>query len=210
MQKSEGEITEEELLKALKKMPKNELPGNDGITKEFYEAFWDDLKEPLLLSVIKAFKVGKLSTSQKQAVIKLIEKKDKDKQLIKNWRPTSLPNVGKKLVSEVLAEHLKTVLSFLISSNPTAYLNSKFISEGGRLRSDIFAVSDLLILKGLLLTIDIDKAFDSLNHNFLLKVLETYDFSYHFLKWISILLQNQESPVINGGKTKCYFPLKRG
>ena len=102
------------------------------------------------------------------------------------------------------------MLSFLISSNPTAYLNSKFISEGGRLRSDIFAVSDLLILKGLLLTIDIDKAFDSLNHNFLLKVLETYDFSYHFLKWISILLQNQESPVINGGKTKCYFPLKRG
>ena len=33
--KCEGEITEEELLKALKKMPKNKSPGNDGITKEF-------------------------------------------------------------------------------------------------------------------------------------------------------------------------------
>ena len=37
-QKCEGIITEEELLKALKKMY-NKSPGNDGITKEFYEAF---------------------------------------------------------------------------------------------------------------------------------------------------------------------------
>ena len=59
-------------------MPKNKSLENDGITKKFYEAFWDDLKTPLLLSVNKAFKIGELSTSQKQA-IKLIEKKDKDK-----------------------------------------------------------------------------------------------------------------------------------
>ena len=98
-QKCEGEITEEELLKALKKMPNNKSPGNDGITKEFYEAFWDDLKTPLLLSVNKAFKIGELSTSQKQA-IKLIEKKDKDKWLIKNWRPISLLNVVRKLVQK--------------------------------------------------------------------------------------------------------------
>ena len=56
-------------------MPKNKSPGNDGIAKEFYEAFWDDLKTPLLLIVDKAFKVGELSTSQKQAGFKLIEKK---------------------------------------------------------------------------------------------------------------------------------------
>ena len=37
-------------------MPRNKLPGNDGITKEFYEAFWDDLKTPLLLSFNKAFR----------------------------------------------------------------------------------------------------------------------------------------------------------
>ena len=45
---------------------------------------------------------------------------------------------------------------------------------------------------------------------FLLKVLENYGFSYDLLKWISILFQNQESCVINGGKTTRYFPLKRG
>ena len=80
------------------------------------------------------------------------------------------------------------------------------VSEGGRLISDMFEASDLLKLKGLLLTVDIEKACDSVNHNFLLKVLENYGLSQDFLKWISILLQNQESCVINGGKTTRHFP----
>ena len=60
LQKCEGE---KELSKALRKMPKNQSPGNYGITKGFYEAFWDDLETPLLLSLNKAFEVGELNTS---------------------------------------------------------------------------------------------------------------------------------------------------
>ena len=45
---------------------------------------------------------------------------------------------------------------------------------------------------------------------FLLKVIEKYGFSQDVLKWIVILLQNQESCVVNGGKITRYFPLKRG
>ena len=81
------------------------------------------------------------------------------------------------MVSKVLAELLKTELPSLISSNQTAYLNGKFITEGGRLTSDISWVSDLLKLKGLLQAVDIEKAFDSVNHIFLLKILENYSFS---------------------------------
>ena len=47
-----------------------------------------------------------------------------------------------------------------------------FISEGGRIISDMFEVSDLLKLKIILLTVDIEKAFDSVNPNFLLEVLK--------------------------------------
>ena len=187
-------------------MPNNKALENDGITKEFYKAFWDDLKIPYLSSVNKAFKVGQLSTSQKQLVIKLIKKKDKDKRLIKNWRPISRLNFDTKLVSKLLSESLKTALSPLILSNQTSYLNGWFVSEGGRLISDMLEASDLLKLKGLLLTVDIEKACDSVNHNFLLKVLENYGLSQDFLKWISILLQHQESCVINGGKTTRHFP----
>ena len=42
------------------------------------------------------------------------------------------------------------------------------------------------------MTVDIEKAFDSINHCFLIKVLEKYGFEKDFIKWIKILLQNQE------------------
>ena len=68
-QTCEGQILENELLKALKNMPNNKSSGNDGLTKEFYETFWEDLKKPLCTSITKAFHRGELSHSQKQAVI---------------------------------------------------------------------------------------------------------------------------------------------
>ena len=77
-QTCEGPISKNELLKALKICQIT--------TKEFYEMFWEDLKKPLCVSITKAFHRGELSHSQKQAVIKLIEKQDRDKKIIKNWR----------------------------------------------------------------------------------------------------------------------------
>ena len=68
----------------------------------------------------------------------------------------------------------------------------------------------LFKLQELLLRTDIEKAFDSANHNFLLKVLKNYGFSQDFLKWTNILLQNQELCVIDGGRITYSFPLKRG
>ena len=108
-QTCEGPISENELLKALKNMSNNKSPGNDGLTKEFNEKFWGDLKKHLCASITKAFHRGELSHSQKQAVIELIEKKDRDKKFIKNWRPISLLNIDTKVISKVLAERLKNV-----------------------------------------------------------------------------------------------------
>ena len=68
-------------------MDNDKSPGNDGITKELYIKLWDAVKEPLCASIQQSFIAGELSTSQKQAIIKLIEKKDRDKRFIKNWRP---------------------------------------------------------------------------------------------------------------------------
>ena len=189
-QTCEGPILESELLKALKNMSNNKSPRNDGLTKEVYERFWEDLKKPLCASITKAFQRGELSHSQKEAVIKLIEKKDRDKKLIKNWRPISLLNIDTKLISKVLAERLKNVQPSLICSDQTSSVKGRFISEGGRLISDVLEISDKLQIKGFLMIVDIEKAFDSINHCFLIKVLEEYGFGKDFIKWIKKLLQN--------------------
>ena len=98
-------------------------------------------------SITKAFHRGELSHSQKQAVIKLIEKKDRDKKIIKNWRPISLLNIDTKLISNVLAERLKNILLSLISSDQTAYFKGRFTSEGGRLISDVLEICNKLQIK---------------------------------------------------------------
>ena len=65
-------------------MKNNKLPGSDGFPKEIYETFWASLAEPLLNS-IKTIKLkNELSSSQKEAVIRLIEKKDRDKRFMEN------------------------------------------------------------------------------------------------------------------------------
>ena len=112
----ESEITEKGLISALESM--------DGLTKEFYEHFWDDLKFYFINSLKQSKIAGNLYISQRQAVIKLIEKKDRDKRFVKNWRPISLLNVDTKILSKSLAEKLKSALPELISSNQTAYVKN--------------------------------------------------------------------------------------
>ena len=58
--------------------------------------------------------------------------------------------------------------------------------------------------------IDFEKAFDSMNHTFLIPALKKYGFGENFIDWIEILLKNQESCVIKGEHTTKYFTLKRG
>ena len=88
-------------------MHKNKSPGNDGLTKEFYEIFWDELKIPFIASLLKSILQEGISNSQKQVVIRLIEKKDQDKRYIQNWRPLSLLNTDVKNASKALAQRLR-------------------------------------------------------------------------------------------------------
>ena len=74
-------------------MKNDKSPGNDGLTKEFYVTFWDYIKATFISSFKQAKERKELSISQKQAIIRLIEKKNRNKRYIKNWRPISLLNV---------------------------------------------------------------------------------------------------------------------
>ena len=91
-----------------------------------------------------------------------------------------------------------------------AYVKNRHISEGERLISDILQIAGLKKLEGFLVTMDIEKAFDSLDHDFLISTLEKYGFGKNFILWVKILLRDQESCVVNGSTTTKYFSLGRG
>ena len=121
----ELELGEKELLNALKFVPNSKIPGNGGLNKEFYEAFWNELKDPLLKSFYYAKTYKEFSISQRQAIIKLLEKKDREKRLMKNWRPISLLNTDLKIFSKALAAKLKSVLLSLITSQQSVYVKNR-------------------------------------------------------------------------------------
>ena len=82
-------------------------------------------------------------------------------------RPISLLNLHAKIISKALSKRLKSVLPSLISDNQTTYFDERLISQGGRLIADVLQTTDVLKLSGMLVTIDIQKAFSSVNHKFL-------------------------------------------
>ena len=91
-----------------------------------------------------------------------------------------------------------------------AYVDERFIGESGRLIDNVIKICHIEKTSGYLLTVDFEKAFDWLNHKFLIAVLKKYGFGEDFIDWIKILLRDQESCVINGGHTTTYLLLERG
>ena len=72
-----------------------------------------------------------------------------------------------------LASRLKQVLPNLISPQQTTYVQNRFIDERGRLIADIIEITDILNEEGFLVTMDIEKAFNSLDYVFLISVLKS-------------------------------------
>ena len=60
------------------------------------------------------------------------------------------------------------------------------------------------------MTVDTEKAFDSINHCFLMCVLKKFGFGKEFRKWIQILMKNPEPSVINSRKIRPYLKLENG
>ena len=80
-----------------------------------------------------------------------------------------------KIISKVLSTGIKNVLPFLISSSQTSYVKNRFISESGRVISDILEISNLLALEGFLVSIDIEKRLILLITASYCKIFESSD-----------------------------------
>ena len=93
----------------MKNMQNNKSPGNDGLSKVFYEGLCDEIKELLIASAANGKHRGELSISQRQTIIKLIEKRIETKHTLK---------IGDSFLYLILtlSERLKSVLSCLNST----------------------------------------------------------------------------------------------
>ena len=207
----EHNFTYEELKEAVSSFSDNKTPGEDGFTKEFYESFYDLIWRDLLNSYNAAFQSGSLSISQRRGLITtLIPKADGDLTELFNWRPISLLNIDYKILTKALAKRIEKYLPKLINLDQTGFVKGRYIGQNIRLLSDKTEYLDSKKTSGLLLFIDFEKAFDSLEWDFITKALNAFNFGPNVKKWISIFYNGVQSAVMNGGFLTTYFNISRG
>ena len=206
----EGEITQEEASWALKNMKNEKSPGTDGFGAEFFKCFWRQLGGFVVRALNESFRDGELSVTQREGIITCIPKQDKPKHLIKNWRPISLLNVIYKIGSACIANRIKKILPTLINEDQTGFVPNRYMGYNIRMIYDIINYLDSNNLPGILINLDFEKAFDSLDWKFMYKVLKAFGFGRDICRWISTFYNNIKSTVIVNGQTTGWFPIERG
>ena len=205
----EGLITFEEYTVALKKMKHNKSPGLDGITTEFYQAFWPLLGNFLVDVYNECYEEGILPDSQRQAVLSLIFKKGNVDD-IANYRPISLTNVDYRILAFTLAQRMQKIMSNIISNDQCAYLKGRYMGTNIRLVSDIIDHYDRINEGGFLLMLDFKKEFDSIEWNFLIESLQFFNFGPSFIKWVETIYHKPVAYIKNNGHISETFQLSRG
>ena len=206
----EGNISAKECLDALKSMGHGKSPGMDGFTVEFYYFFWKDLCHYLVRSVNFSYSIGEMSVTQRSTLITTLPKPNKTKFYLKNWRPISLLGVDYKIASPVIANRIKKVLPTIISHTQKCFLKNRSIAENTRLIYDIIDKLNSNNQEGLLVLIDFEKAFDSVEWNFLDGALKFFNFGESMRRWVKTFCKNINSSVLYNGHCSNSFSVLRG
>ncbi|KAI3369167.1 hypothetical protein L3Q82_026126 [Scortum barcoo] len=132
-----------ELQAALQSMQGQRAPGIDGLTVEFYKAFWDILAADILDVFNESLTYGSMPVSCRRAVLTLLPKKG-NLQDIKNWRPVSLLCVDYKLLSKALANRLREAMEQVIHRDQTYCVPGRSMVDNVYLIRDVLEVSSFI------------------------------------------------------------------
>ena len=202
-------ISIEELDQAVKQLNKNKTPGLDGLTSEFYLCFWPMLKNDLFQVLQKSIQHQSLPTSCRRAVITLLPKQG-DLQEISNWRPVSLLNTDYKILAKALANRLKNVIGDVVHLDQCYAVPERSIYDNINVIRDSIMYANHSDLPLALCYLDQKKAFDSIDHDYLLKTLQTMGFGEHFVSLIRLLYTDVQSTVKVQSTLTAPLPFERG
>ena len=208
----DGNITLLECEEVIKKFKNNKSPGWDGLTAEFYKCFWDDIKYILYNSFQESIDRGTLTPSQRIGVLTLLPKPKTPSELlhIKNWRPITLLNVDYKIYAHIIKGRIVRTLPRIICKTQSGF-------QAGKSTCDNLILMCLTLEhfnenteeKGLVMQVDLEKAFDSVNHNFLFDILHKVGFGDYIIKLVKIAFNGCFSYAnINGHLSSPIYLLK--
>jgi hypothetical protein len=131
--------------------------------------------------------------------------KKNDKCNIANYRPITLLNTDYKIFTKTLSVKLGKVAPDLLHHNQAGFVPGRQISDQTRLISLVMTYAEQTQQNGLIVSLDQEKAYDKVDHDYLWKTLETFKFPATFITMIKHLYKGAKTSVmINGIKSDTY------
>ncbi|KGU02951.1 hypothetical protein MEY_05668 [Candida albicans 19F] len=209
----EKAFIEENVYDHLLMINKKTAVGTDGISYQNLIELWPSLGESLIRAGNNILKYGTLPQQMSEVIITLIPKKSKT-PIIENFRPISVISCAVRLLSSVIEKQLNPVLEKVIEKTQTGFLKERSISNSIYLLDMVltrYQTSKTADAESAgFINLDFRKAFDSVHHDFILKVLQQVGFGPKATNFLMAITAKQKAKVsINNIEGPC-FPLKRG
>eukprot|EP00253_Pinus_taeda_P034809 PITA_34809 len=150
-----------------------------------------------------------MSSAIKSTFIALIPKTDGPSSF-DDFRPISLCNCLYKIIAKIIANRLKPILSQHISSEQFAFLHHRQIHEAIASAQELIHTLQSKKKKGMILKIDLSKAFDRANWLYLRLLLTHLGFPYEFIKWTMSCITDVTYSVLLNGEATPFFTSERG
>lgn len=202
-------ITEEEISNTLKACSKKKSPGPDGLSFEFYTKNFDIVKDDLV-ALFNSYLTGN-SVPPKDftaGIITLIPKKGCGRT-IDDFRPISLLNTDYKLFTKIIASRIMTILDKLLEYGQCAAVNGRSCTDNVKdLRRLITRSVESKKFKGFLVSLDLKKAFDNVDHNYLWTILEKFKFPVQLINCLKKLYSSASSKVLHNGFLTPEIPIR--
>ena len=206
MGKVDARFTVEELYETLKDCS-DSAPGPDGIPYSIIKLTWKHFGKLLLDSWEFSERTGVLAPSHNSSYLRLLPKEGKDISTLKNWRPITLSNCDFKIITKTLSWRLAKALDNVISTNQTAYMQNRQISDN--LNVMLYTVEQTNNASSMLVSLDAEKAFDSIEHWYIKEVLNRVGLT-KFVKIFDTLYRSQKVEIILNGSRAGQYEIKNG
>jgi hypothetical protein len=201
-------FTIEEVDQALQDTPKCKAPGPDGFTSDFFHYCWPMIRTEVWEILEDSRITGEVLRAFNATFLALIPKEGQANRS-KQYRPIALCNVIYKLLTKVIARRLKLILPTIISLEQSGYVEGRQILDSIILAHEVIHSLQKTKTPGMLLKLDISKAFDKLSWEYMKAMLIAFGFDQNWVTWILNLTSSAFfSLLINGVPSKPFSPTR--
>ena len=109
---------------------------------------------------------------------------------LRDFRPISLIGGVYKIIAKLLAERLKKVISKLVNKHQMAFIKGRHIMDAALIASECVDIRLTGVDSGVMCKLDIEKAYDHVNWEFLLNMLKQMGFGERWLRWIEVCIKS--------------------